>query len=995
MPDCPGGGSARVVQPQNNKNLERMMAVKFLRGALAVLAVLAWTTGCAGVRRIEVSGTSTAVPGFEIVLPEKTPLLEYAASELQTCIGQATGQQVPIVAAPGGGSALSLVLGRNRFLEAAGLRVEDLPREGYYIRRIGNLVFLAGQDSDTQVPLTTWGQRYQRGTLSATYDFLERFLGARFYFPGECGTVVPPVGELRLPAKIDIIEAPDLAMRQYYNGGNCEFYDAGQMKAATINNLNLVRLRLEETNVPFCHGTAYLNLSQRFAKTKPEFFALMPDGTRFSAEVLNQKHAEQLCFSSPGLRDVIAADAIAYLSAKNADERKAAAVARGLTHWSGSVANPGYFCVMPNDWLYMCNCEQCLAATGFGARNYPSDPASMLRASNHIWGFTADIARRVQQAGVPGMITQMAYTPYKAIPSIDLPDNIVVQVAVKGMTSTGDNSEEDALLAGWKKKTSQPVALWTYPGKHMQKATLKGIPVMIPKAVGKYIADRADLIFGTFLESETDYFLFNYLVYYVFAKVSWDTGTDIDALLDEHYRLMFAEAAPLFQEMFEQMEDLWLNRILGHTVDTPLGPVTKLPNSVELWGKIYSPALLESFLSRLDQAEKLTAANPAALKRVRFMREKLFGPVFSHALKHQAEQEAFDSWNVTLPGEVHLRPFKGEVCEVNTVAGISRTADSLIVEFNCEEPLLDKMILKATERDAAVFTDSCVEVLLNPSGDRKTYYQFIVNANGVLFDSHYQTPSHGQKSWNSQAVVQTGRGENSWSAKITIPLSDLGTLAEGGFPANFGRNRALEAAVSETYYQWSPAGGRSFHEISQWGTLFTSAPPNRNLLRDWNFAGVTQKGSQLGAWAAWRSGKAEDGQEVSLDERVFISGGKSLHFRNREGFRINAGQRFTGLEPSCTYRLSYFFRCCDLSGASKKGDLGAGAYFSFGGQSPMAMAIPSQHILGSQDWVRIVQEFKTGEGVTPETQATIGLWIWNAAGEAWFDHVILEKIQPE
>ncbi|NLZ63268.1 MAG: DUF4838 domain-containing protein [Lentisphaerae bacterium] len=972
-----------------------MMAVKFLKGALVILTVLTGTTGCAGVRRIEVSRASTVVPGFEIVLPEKTPLLKYAASELQTCIGQATGQQVPIVEAPSEGDALSLILGRNSYLEAAGLQLEELPREGYYIRRIGNRVYLAGRDSDTQVPLRVWGQRYQRGTLSATYDFLERFLGVRFYFPGEFGTVIPEISELRLPANIDIIEAPDLAMRQYYNGGNCEFYDAGpHLKGHALNNLNIVRLRLEESNVPFCHGTAYLNLSKRFAQEKPEFFALMPDGKRFSADVQSQKHSEQLCFSNPGLRDAIAQDAIDYLSAKNADERKAAALARGMTYWSGSVASPGYFCVMPNDWLYMCNCEQCLAATGFGGRNYPSDPETQLRASNHIWGFTADIARRVQKAGLPGIITQMAYTPYTSIPSIDLPDNIVVQVAVNGMTRTGDNSEEDALLAGWKKKTGQPVALWTYPGKHMQKAAMKGIPVMIPKAVGKYVADRADLIFGTYLESETDYFIFNYLVYYVFAKVSWDTSTDIDALLDEHYRLMYAEAAALFQEMFEQMEDFWLNRILGHTVDTPLGPVTKLPTSVDLWEEIYTPALLDSFRSRLDQAEQLTAANPAALKRVRFMREKLFGPIFAHALKHQAEQEAFDSWNVTLPGEVHLRPFKGDICEVSTVVGISRTADSLVVEFNCQEPQLDKMLLQATERDAAVYSDSCVEVLLNPSGDRKTYYQFIVNANGVLYDSHYQTPSYGQKSWDSKAVVQTGRGEQSWNAKITIPLSDLGPLAEGGFPANFGRNRALQDGVSDEYYQWSPAGGRSFHEISQWGTLFTSAPPNRNLLKDWNFAGVSQKGGQFGAWHAWRSGKAEDGQEASLDEKVFISGGKSLHFRNRDGFRINAGQRFTGLEPSSTYRLSYFFRSRNLSGTATS-NLGAGAYFSLGGQPAMAMAIPGQHILGSHDWVRIVQEIKTNDSITPDTEAIIGLWIWNAAGEAWFDHVILEKIQPE
>ena len=36
--------------------------------------------------------------------------------------------------------------------------------------------------------------------------------------------------------------------------------------------------------------------------------------------------------------------------------------------------------------------------------------------------------------------------------------------------------------------------------------------------------------------------------------------------------------------------------------------------------------------------------------------------------------------------------------------------------------------------DPKTYEDSDVEIMLNPTGDRKVYYQFVVNANGALTD---------------------------------------------------------------------------------------------------------------------------------------------------------------------------------------------------------------------------------------------------------------------
>ncbi len=798
--------------------------MKFLRMLLLLTAGLLLLS-CASddyySRRIAVSGKPTAVRKLAVVLPESTRLLEFAAAELQAILEQATGCQVPVQKSIGN-EDVSLILGNNALLKEAGLNLDCLPDEGYYIHRCGNRIFLAGRDAEDSYPSqNSWGQHYLRGTLSAVYDFLERFAGARFYFPGEFGTIIPEKDALYLPKSIAIVDGPDCTMRKYYNGNGCRWYDDQTYNGVQANNLNLLRLRLEERSISFSHGLAYLDFPRRFGKTQPEYFALTADGRRMDGTISTTPHSEQLCLNS-GIREVVFQDAKDYLSARDAAERLAAAQQRGLQCWSLNVATPGFFCVMPNDYLYWCHCDKC-APTARGGRLYADWTAEELRKLNNaLWGFTADIARKIELAGVEGFVTQMAYGVGKNVPDIDLPANVLVQLAVKGLgADKQENAEEDALLRRWCEKTGMKVALWTYPGKHMAKAAFKGIPVMIPETIGKYFRERKKYIFGSFLESETDYFIFNYLSYYVYAKISWDLNADSKAILAEHYQLMYGQAAALFQEMFRTMEELWTKRIVGSTIDSSLGPVAKLPTDLELWSQIYSPQLLQDFNTKLDQAERLTADNPQALKRVRFIREKLFGPLYAQAEQHAQALAAIAAWKVSVPGEVQLRPFKGKITEVQTLVKIADTPEALLITFHCQEPAIEQMVRKAQRRDEQdIYLDSCVEVLINPSGDRVNYCHFIVNANGALYDSRMASNKKGiALSWNSSATVKCEVGQDFWQVVLTLPKKDLGQLAAEGVPVNFARHRALEPAVDENYYQWAPVAGRSFHDIERWGRM--------------------------------------------------------------------------------------------------------------------------------------------------------------------------------
>ena len=254
-----------------------------------------------GERRIKYSQTQKAVKQIEIAVPESTPILKFAADELQRFIAEATGIKAAVVKNPSAGK-VSLVLGDNKFSRAAGLDVKKLASEGFFIKRKGDMIFLVGEDDPQASPYNNrWRMWMRRGTLTAAYDFLERFLGVRFYFVGKLGTIVPKSKQLMLPVEIDIMDRPDLIGRDNYSGNQAVWYEKSNKYLGGLYgyNLSFLRQRYSDRPIPFGHGLANLDLIPRYGKTHPEYFALTPDGRRykeaFSCTKVSRYHVFGAC----------------------------------------------------------------------------------------------------------------------------------------------------------------------------------------------------------------------------------------------------------------------------------------------------------------------------------------------------------------------------------------------------------------------------------------------------------------------------------------------------------------------------------------------------------------------------------------------------------------------------------------------------------------------------------------------------------------------------
>lgn len=952
--------------------------------AIMLLACAAGFSGLYGAandqklkpRITRISGKTQKITKLEIVVGDPVPLVRFAAGELQEFLKQATGVKVPVVK-KAGGKRLALVLGNTAEFKAAGIDLDQLPEEGYYIIRKGDRVFLAGKDNSSGTPVQNrWQQLYKRGTLSAVYDFLERFAGARFFFGGRHGTVVPARGALYLPETFYIMERPDMSHRNYSplisvakkTGGWDGYW---QKRGPHAETLSRVRQRFSDSFIQYGHGLNQLHLAKRFAKSNPEYFALMPDGRRCIHPDI--KHNGHICYNSK-VREVIYQDAKAYLTGKTA-------ASRGLLRWDFHLVGKGFFNIMAQDWLYWCGCEKCRKTGDPGRQGIYYDPKQRQAVSDFIWEFTAEIANRLKKEGITkGGLANMAYTPYDKIPRCDIPDNVRVMVAVNGC---GASEKDTRQLKAWAKKTGRRNAVWTYAiGKHGSK-NIAGIPPMLHRGLGEFIDANKDYIDGGYFESESDVVFFHYLNIYVLGKKMWNTSLNTEELLDDHYRAMFGKGAPMMKKFYNTLEDCWRKKILGNTIETGLGPITQVPTDHQIWTQIYSAARIKEFNRLFDRALKAVGKDAGAAARLRFVRKHLLGPLAAVAERYHKSQGALDSWRVSCPGTVWLRPYAGEVNEVNTKVTISKDASNLIFTFDCEEPRMADIIANEKKRDSQkIYQDSDVEIFINPSGDRKNYYQFGVNSNGALVDYKcVANDPNKNPGWNSSATAGVVKRSNGWTATVKIPLKDLGKLNPDGVPVNFCRHRALKGKrVREVYYQWSPNSGRrgGFHAIENWGML-TFKPGSEKYLLKSDFSGKLSR--------CWRSGGEKGGQKYHADKRVFISGGQSAYYKNVRGKNMSAGFQLKGMKPSTRYRLSYFLKTRDLTG---KG--GAGAYIYF--NKHKGTSFPRIRTLGTVPWHRQSFEFvtpaDTGVGRTP----VLGLWIWQAEGEAWFDNVEVVELGP-
>ncbi len=102
-----------------------------------------------------------------------------------------------------------IVVGDSPVARAQGVDYAKLPPQGFVVKTFGRGVLIVGNDTTIQEEASGRG----RGTLYGALDFTERFLGVRYFFPGEVGTYWPSIKDFTVKPE-NYTDAPYFLSRQ-------------------------------------------------------------------------------------------------------------------------------------------------------------------------------------------------------------------------------------------------------------------------------------------------------------------------------------------------------------------------------------------------------------------------------------------------------------------------------------------------------------------------------------------------------------------------------------------------------------------------------------------------------------------------------------------------------------------------------------------------------------------------------------------------------------
>ena len=964
-----------------------------------------------------------------VVAADALPITVFAAQELQQFLQKVLSAEIPIVNKPDP-DKISWIIGFNDWSRQAGITEKGMVRDSFRILRNNRKIYIAGLDSKL-VPMVNgpekrpvsvkkalqggiWMQFHAHSSLFGVYDFLERFAGVRFYFPGEYGTVAPRKKCLEIPG-IDIFDRPDYQVRYtdiYYGAGE----DSKNMKAkpnvknplfvTPERNLAGWRNRMGTDTFSAMHGLNKIYLGERFGKTNPEYFSLREDKDRIIDKKKYGTFAPQVCPSSKVIDEVFQ-DARAALTGESTASRGIPA-----ENWPPATLQKNIVNLSYNDGMYFCRCEKCRPVYLTRDRK---------QISEHLWKFQGGIAQRLKQEKIPGFICTLAYTTTLEVPDMPLPDNIVVDLALNRGAYSFSRSEryrkyQLRLMQQWQEKIGgDRLFLTCYLGK-LGAQLIPTLPDFSHRTIGKYysyISRYTDLGFGMYGGSEK--YLFGYLNRYIFYRLAWDKNCDWEKILSEHYLLMFGKAAPILENIYNQLEDLWTKEIAGKFTDSNLGDIPVVPSDRKIWTEIYSPAFLKQLAEQFDKAEKLTSGDPESLGRVKYVREQFLVPMQQYSANFLMRSNDTLGMRVELPkinapirldgkldeaawkkaSVITLRPFKqkSDLLYPASAALIMEDEQNLYLGVKLAEPdakALESAVSRPND-DADLWRDDIIEFFLKTDKNSDIFYQFMVNYKGSTADLVVRSfgrtfkPSYD---WQSGINAASHTVPGGVELEIRIPRKNIPNMDKNDFSFNMVRTRR-HSGNRYSMMSWSPFLKARYHEPDAFGMIERKSQLP-NVVKDHTFStDLGCRGKKKGVWSY--APKLWKNSCIALDETQSILGSRSLHLTQTadSGKYFSIQQDLPDLKPNTRYRISYYLKTKDIKVTEKTG--GACVGIRDNGNH----WFPGNRIRGTNNWHYLSFDYTTGDTVnTGKNRASIQCMMSGVkpGGEAWFDGVRVEEL---
>jgi len=483
---------------------------------------------------------------------ERPPMFKQMVDQLVETVRLSTGATLELVTEPPPADRPAIVIGDCEETRKAGIDAAQIPVEGFVVKTGPNRVHLVGSTQAMPVP----GDN--NGTCWAVADFLERFVGVRWYWPAQYGgRSVPRRASLALPEAAKTLWMGDhfRLMRQ----GNSWPYEAVQ------------------------HGARVYEFIGGVPKINEALFAVREDGSR---------NLELLCYSAPETLDC-------YISNL---ERAWDKGAKGV--YLGGIRRSSVTVWAPLDLggrslAAACHCPACRATLSKGGEEL-------------LMGlFVQRLCEQVKRRWPDKTVIYVPWAIPKCPEELRFPDNLVVShlnLDVMGlMHQPAVRRVEEGRLRAWSEKSGRPVTMWI---DFASPSDWTYGPVQFPHVVRDfYLKNRGSVDGGMVLSYGGACFITAAPTYYVWNRVLWNPELDVDATLDEMCRRLFGPAASSARELLRLQCERWE----GTSLSRPLRVgENRIPP--RLFREIWPPDVVARMKALRDKALAELADDAAARK---------------------------------------------------------------------------------------------------------------------------------------------------------------------------------------------------------------------------------------------------------------------------------------------------------------------------------------------------------------------------------------------
>jgi hypothetical protein len=566
--------------------------------------------------------------------------------ELLKAVKLTSGAELAIVTEVPAADQPAIIIGDCEASRKAGIDTSKIPVDGFEIKTAANRIFLVGSTMKVDIIHNRSEDYANDGTSAAISDFLERFVGVRWFWPLAYGGRSVIKQRDIIVAPVNYTDAPVFAKRYHYPRDYVAWDSTCNQKLQKLMDPKmpqppapeawkdapkkmdlvpmLVALR-EGHNWPYqikVHTPAQFKQYDKEPLVKMR--SLVKDAPWWvwqnegcTTNLVRSKHV--LCYSSQ--------EAIDHL------------IAGCEGTWDkGEYNSPWvtshYLSISPGDEPLGCHCAECLKHADLDS---PQISAASGHYSKPIALGVKKMCEIVEKRWPEKRVLYLPYWNYTLCPEdVDYPDNLELEVCTTATARYNEKSTRELLeknLRAWSKKIDgRKLTTWEYSGWATYSTHA---PMQYPHLIADYYRKNREMLAGSMINGgNSPEWHRNAPTQYVWMRVMWNPDINVDAQLDALCNRQFGKGAKTARALLQLMCDRWEGIETTHIM---------FPD----WGKLDDKIFLEHYPTEVvDQMEKL----------YRQARKEMKGDPESLA--------RFDFWNYTFEAFLKeartVRPAKSE-----------------------------------------------------------------------------------------------------------------------------------------------------------------------------------------------------------------------------------------------------------------------------------------------------------------------------------------------